>query len=122
MSFSFPDALAAVASFFMTIELHICASHLSNDTFRDRRPNWDYEIRRSQAFLRRFGVDRGLPFNVQTTPNNTTWNVWMYTCHLGLAVILHSASVARAWVEPMQQVAQTLPNLNVSEFHISAVC
>ena len=97
MSFRLPpDALAAVASFIMTIELHICASDLSNDVIRDRRPNWDYEIRRSQAFLRRFGVDHGLPFHVQTIPNNTTRNVFMYTCHLDLAVILHLASVSRA--------------------------
>ena len=52
MSFRLPpDALAAVASFIMIIELHICASHLSDDAIRDRRPNWDYEFRRSKPFF-----------------------------------------------------------------------
>ena len=48
-----PDALPAVASFIATTELHICASHPADDAIWDRRPNpnWDFEIRQSQAFF-----------------------------------------------------------------------
>ena len=104
-----PGALPAVASFIATTELHICASHPADDAIWDRRPNpnWDFEIRQSQAFLRQFGADHGVPFTVQIKPNNlTTWNVWMYTSQLDLAAVLRLASVSRAWVKPMHHVAQ----------------
>ena len=44
----------------------------------------------------------------------------MYTYQLDLAAVLRLASVSRAWVKPMHQIAQVLSTF--LSFRISAIC
>ena len=112
-----PDTLAIIASYVTIIELHVCVTHLSDSSMRARLPRWDIEVRRTQAFRRRFGTAHssrfGLPFHVTTKPNNVSWCVFMYTYHLDVAALLRLAAIPRSWVKPMNQVSQDTPTINV---------
>ena len=81
-----PDSLTIIASYLAVIELHICVTHLTDSTMRARLPRWDDELRRMQAFLRRFGsYTHPLPWHVTTKPNN------YQQCQLG-RLLLHKSS------------------------------
>ena len=108
-----PDSLTIIASYIALIELHLVVTHGSTVT-PDRLPRWDDNLKRTQAFMRRFGsYQHPLPWHVRTSPLQTTWTVHFYTSHLDLGALIRLATVAKPLVKPMAQLSQHVPVINV---------
>ena len=108
-----PDSLTIIASYVAVIELHLVVTHGSTVT-PDRLPRWDDNLKRTQAFLRRFGsYQHPLPWYVRTSPMQTTWTVYFYTSHLDLGAMIRLATVAKPLVKPMARLTQHIPVINV---------
>ena len=108
-----PDSLTIIASYVAVIELHICVTHRPAVT-PTTLPRWDDDLKRSQAFMRRFGSYRHpLPWHVRTAPHQNSWIVFFYTSHLDLGALLRLAAIAKPLVKPMARLSQHVPVINV---------
>ena len=109
-----PVSLTIIASYLAVIQLHICVTHHTASMTRSSLPRWDDDLRRTQAFLRRFSTYcHTLPWHVKTSPNKNSWVVFFYTSHLDVAAFLRLAAISRSWVKPMNQLSLHVPAINV---------
>ena len=114
-----PDSLTIIASYVAVIELHLAVTHRADPTGRSL-PRWDDELRRTQAFKRRFGTYRHpLPWHVTTkpNPNKASWVVFFYTSHLDVAVFLRLAAISQSSVKPMNQLSLHIPAIDVRKLN-----